>query len=231
MSEQSLLQECRRYFPSLAWDFDEGGECTAHFYGIDFYLAPEIDRSFSVSILFSDKRWDWNQRGFPSAASALAAASARWQEFAALAMSVVGPVAEQKLKLYTVTASDVHDQWTSKPYTSMAEAEAVLSDIEGSYMSSGIEEHEVTLPMGKTMSHDRSACTGSFSSGAPCPAAGMCDRYRLGLASDSPRQVWSIFDADATGQRCDEFRESPPDRDAQARAAADAMAWAEDNPG
>jgi hypothetical protein len=73
--------------------------------------------------------------------------------------------------------------------------------------------------------YDRSACTGSFSSGAPCPAAGMCDRYRLGLASDSPRQVWSIFDADATGQRCDEFRESPPDREAQARAGA------EDNPG
>jgi hypothetical protein len=35
----------------------------------------------------------------------------------------------------------------------------------------------------------------------------MCDRYRLGLASDSPRQVWSVFQADATGQQCDEFRE------------------------
>jgi hypothetical protein len=147
MTSADLLQQCQRYFPRLAWDFDEGGECTAHFYGIDFYLSPEIDGSFSASILFNDKRWDWEEKGFPSAASALAAASARWQEFAALAMSVVGPVAEQKpLRLYTVTAFDVHDQWTSKPYTSMAEAEAVLSDIENSYMSSGIQEHEVVLP-------------------------------------------------------------------------------------
>jgi hypothetical protein len=147
MSDQ-LLGQCQRYFPGLAWDFDEGGECTAAFYGIDFYLCPENDGSFSASILFNDNplRWDWQEGGFPSAASALAAASARWKEFAALAMTLVGPVAEQKLKLYTVTASDVHDQFTSKPYTSMAEAEAVLGDIENSYMSSGIEEHEVTLP-------------------------------------------------------------------------------------
>jgi len=55
-------------------------------------------------------------------------------------------VEPRTLKLYTVTASDVHDQWTSRPYTSMAEAEAVLSDIENSYMSSGIKEYEVTLP-------------------------------------------------------------------------------------
>ncbi len=94
-TKADLLQQCQRHFPRLAWHFDEGGECTAHFYGIDFYLSPEIDGSFSASILFNDKRWDWNQRGFPTAASALAAASARWQEFAALAMSVVGPVPEK----------------------------------------------------------------------------------------------------------------------------------------
>ena len=146
MSEQSLLQECRQHFPSLAWDFDEGGECTAHFYGIDFYLAPEIDRSFSVSILFSDKRWDWNQRGFPSAASALAAASARWQEFAALAMSVVGPVPPPK-------PSPEHQRQSDMAITA--------------YVMEG----------------DR--------------------RKAQGLS---------------------------PDREAQARAAADAMAWAEDNP-
>ena len=91
-----LLQQCRQHFPGLAWEFDHDGDCTAHFYGIDFYLSPEIDGSFSASILFNDKRWDWEERGFPSAASALAQAAARWQEFAALAMTVAGPLPEPR---------------------------------------------------------------------------------------------------------------------------------------
>jgi hypothetical protein len=56
------------------------------------------------------------------------------------------------------------------------------------------------------MSHDRSACTGSFSSGVPCPAAGQGDRYLRGLAATSPRQIWSQFEADESGDRCEQFR-------------------------
>ena len=55
------------------------------------------------------------------------------------------------------------------------------------------------------MSHDRSACTGRFANGSPCPAAKDCDRYLRGLTSTSPRQVWSQFEADGSGKRCEQF--------------------------
>jgi hypothetical protein len=148
MSEQSLLQECQRYFPGLTWHLDDGYEqAFAHcFLGglrFDFSLTWNGE---SYGIFASAERHQVFVYYGGTPALTLAAAAAHWRELVAEAGAVVGQVAEQKLKLYTVTASDVHDQWTSKPYTSMAEAEAVLSDIEGSYMSSGIEEHEVVLP-------------------------------------------------------------------------------------
>jgi hypothetical protein len=52
---------------------------------------------------------------------------------------------------------------------------------------------------------DRSACTGTFASGTPCPAAGECDRYARGLVATSTRQVWSRFEADESGARCEQF--------------------------
>jgi len=51
----------------------------------------------------------------------------------------------------------------------------------------------------------RSACTGTFANGAPCPAAGECDRYARGLVATSTRQVWSRFEPDESGERCEQF--------------------------
>jgi hypothetical protein len=58
--------------------------------------------------------------------------------------------------------------------------------------------------------HDRSACTGDFADGTPCLDAWQCDRYLRGLTATSPWQVWSTFEADESGERCDEFRALDP---------------------
>jgi hypothetical protein len=175
-----LLQQCSRYFPGLAWGFDHDGDCNADFYGIDFYLSPEIDGSFSASILFNDNplRWDWEVKGLPSAASALAAASARWKEFAALAMTIVeqGPgwMAEPVLV-------------DTKEFRYDAEAQAV-----------------VELP--------------------PQPKPAYKPSPEIQRQSDM-----GIVAHMLAGQRRKDLG-LPPDPQAQARAGADAMAWAEDNP-
>ena len=59
-----------------------------------------------------------------------------------------------------------------------------------------------------SLSLDRSACAGSFANGSPCPSAGQCGRVARGKANAGElRQGWSLFVADATGQRCLQFEE------------------------
>ena len=64
--------------------------------------------------------------------------------------------------------------------------------------------HPMTQPIPQRQ--DRSACTGRFANGGSCPAAQGCDRYLRGLAATSPRQIWSQFEADKSGDRCEQFR-------------------------
>jgi len=77
------------------------------------------------------------------------------------------------------------------------------------------------------------ACSGKFADGRPCPAAWQCDRYLRGLTSTSPRQVWSQFEADESGERCEQFRlaDARPVAEAFAELREGAGGWAEDNPG
>jgi hypothetical protein len=86
----------------------------------------------------------------------------------------------------------------------------VLSDIENSYMSSGIEEHEVVLPK-------------ELSLFVP-PKPAYKPSPEIQQQSD---MTWAAFLLEGSRRKDQGL---PPDRDAQARAAADAMAWAEDNP-
>jgi hypothetical protein len=66
-----------------------------------------------------------------------------------------------------------------------------------------MQEELLTQPIRQRS--DLAACSGKFADGRPCPAAAKCDRYQRGVASTSPWQVWSQFEADESGERCEQF--------------------------
>jgi hypothetical protein len=96
-----LLQQCQRYFPRLAWDFDEGGvSCIAKVPSIIFDQALVVysngEGDFEVSIQTNLEGMRLSERLWVGA-DAIAQAAERWREFSAEAMAVVGPLPPPKL--------------------------------------------------------------------------------------------------------------------------------------